>query len=118
MSAPLTFSEQTVRRQIEAGDARRKAAHEAEARRYSGVRWAGMGPEPFRPMSDEVICEAVRRRMEGLNDPEAVLKRQLFRLACEGSYEADAIYSAASRGDAGWQDRAREILNSNQTKAA
>lgn len=95
--------------QIERETEGRRASHEAEARRqaFSGY---GVDLGPFiAPAKAEKRAEA-RARLNRYYEPDAVLKRAVIAAANAGSHEAERIYAASCRGDAGWQHRARDLL--------
>lgn len=101
--------------QIERETEGRRSSHEAEARRqaFSGY---GVDLGPFvAPTKAEKRAEA-RARLIRFHEPDAVLKRAVIAAANACSDEAERIYAAACRGDAGWQDRALDLLT--QARAA
>lgn len=111
---PPTFSDALA--QIERGEAVRRAAHEAERLRQ---QFGGFGCDlaPFVGQTDAEKRAEAERRVQAWHCAEAALKRELIAAARAGSYEADRLYAASCRGDAGWTDRAREFFAA-QAKAA
>lgn len=104
---PLTHAQ--ALRQIEAAEAVRRAAHNAERTRQSRSGY-GCDLGPFVPMSAADKHAEAARRVAGWNSPEAVMKRRLIALATAGVDGAYATLTACDRGDAGCWERAAEFV--------
>lgn len=113
---PLTFEAalEMERRKVAA----QSAHHAREARRSGGVSWGGMEPAHYMPPTEAEIVQAVRERVAGYMQPEAVTKRALIGLAAAGVEDAYDALAACDRGSPGCWQRAAEIVARAGRRAA